>query len=624
MNTHNTLAEDIYREKADDLKLSAISFPGKGESSFAEGTDSEIRGAVVNKADALLHAEYPLITLSDYRLFSRTGNRVIFEEKYFARRRMLTMLCVAECLEGKGRYTDRILDGLYLILDETTWCLPAHNTCIRDAKPLEIPDPQRPVIDLFAAETAAIVGLAESVLREQLKRISPVICERVESEIEKRIVTPYLSYHFWWMGNGEESMCNWTPWITQNVLLAVFSREDGHIPAEKRRAVLQQAVKSIDYFLDEYGEDGCCDEGAQYYSHAGLCLFGCIDVLDRITDGAFRYMYDDTLVRNIASYIRKMYVGDGYYINYADCSPFPGRRGVRDYLFAVNTHNEAYAVFASEDYRQTPAEDRIEPEEENLYYHLLQLMYHGQMMKHTGKMPQAEDCYFESTGVLIARDEHFTLAVKAGDNGDSHNHNDVGSITLYRDSRPFLIDLGVETYTEKTFSKERYSIWTMQSMYHNTVSFAVAGGGEAPPAIAQHDGEGYAASDVAVSLFGEEASISFEMAGAYDDDRIRSCRRTVKLIKGKEIILEDSFDTDPELRPVLTFMLYDRPEISESEEITDIEVSGLGRIRACGIARVVVETCPVNDERLRTAWKHECYRLLLYVRGDSARTLITL
>ena len=30
-----------------------------------------------------------------------------------------------------------------------------------------------------------------------------------------------------------------------------------------------------------------------------------------------------------------------------------------------------------------------------------------------------------------------------------------------------LIDVGVETYTAKTFSGSRYDIWTMQSAFHN-------------------------------------------------------------------------------------------------------------------------------------------------------------
>ncbi|MFR2781088.1 MAG: heparinase II/III family protein [Clostridium sp.] len=75
--------------------------------------------------------------------------------------------------------------------------------------------------------------------------------------------------------------------------------------------------------------------------------------------------------------------------------------------------------------------------------------------------------FYPSTGLFIARDSRFCLAVKAGDNDDSHNHNDTGSFTIYKDGKPLFADIGVETYQAKTFSPQRYEIWTMQSAYHN-------------------------------------------------------------------------------------------------------------------------------------------------------------
>ena len=53
-------------------------------------------------------------------------------------------------------------------------------------------------------------------------------------------------------------MNNWTIWCTQNVLMtAALWEEDEEIS----RAILQKAAKSADFFLAEYGDDGCCDEG---------------------------------------------------------------------------------------------------------------------------------------------------------------------------------------------------------------------------------------------------------------------------------------------------------------------------------------------------------------------------
>ena len=618
MNTHNTLAEDIYSKVSKTLQLNMLRFPADGEDSFENGIGDDVRDSILERAGSLLEQEYPVITLSDYRIFSRTGDRDSFENKYFTRRKMLTSLVTAECIEGKGRFLDKILDGMYLIMDETTWCIPAHNTYIRDEKQLEIPDTERPVIDLFAAETAAILGVAENVLRDSLNRISPLIGDRIDGEIDRRILKPYLSYHFWWMGNGLEPMCNWTVWITQNILLAVFSRQKDHVDEKALYKVLEQAVRSVDYFLDEYGEDGCCNEGAQYYSHAGLCLFGCIDVLDRITDGAFKCMYEDRLVRSIASYILKMYVGDGYYINYADCSPFPGRRGIRDYLFALNTANASYAAFAAGDYKGMTVDEQTEPDEQNLYYHLLQLMYHNRVMAHEDTEIIVGDSFFKSVGLFVARDDRYTLAVKAGNNADSHNHNDVGSITLYKDRKPYLIDIGVETYTAKTFSDRRYEIWTMQSVYHNTVNFMDEDSIDGKPDIAQRDGEAYGAADVRTETSDRESVIEFEMADAYGDSRIESCRRKVRLVRGEAVLIEDSFCMKPGVRAVLTMMLYERPEIIADKDGGNIvvKVGTLGEIKARGIEKAETEVCPIADERLKIAWKHECYRVLLYVDGD--------
>lgn len=47
-------------------------------------------------------------------------------------------------------------------------------------------------------------------------------------------------------------------------------------------------------------------------------------------------------------------------------------------------------------------------------------------------------------------------------NLERHNHNDIGQFIVYADGKPVIIDVGVETYTAKTFSERRYEIWTME------------------------------------------------------------------------------------------------------------------------------------------------------------------
>ena len=74
--------------------------------------------------------------------------------------------------------------------------------------------------------------------------------------------------------------------------------------------------------------------------------------------------------------------------------------------------------------------------------------------------PETEFCY-------MTNKNGFFVATKGGYNNESHNHNDAGTFSLYLNTTPIFIDAGVGTYTRQTFSSERYSIWTMQSNYHN-------------------------------------------------------------------------------------------------------------------------------------------------------------
>ncbi|MBP3240331.1 MAG: heparinase II/III family protein [Oribacterium sp.] len=89
--------------------------------------------------------------------------------------------------------------------------------------------------------------------------------------------------------------------------------------------------------------------------------------------------------------------------------------------------------------------------------------------------------------------------------------NDVGSFILYKNKKPFIIDLGVGSYTKKTFSKDRYDIWTMQSQYHNLPNFYDAEG----HLIMEHDGEDFRATDVICHMDETGAELSMELRKAY-------------------------------------------------------------------------------------------------------------
>ena len=542
---------------------------------------------LIERGNAALQATWPTITATDTLDYTRTGARVFFEKKYFTRRHLLNDLVMAECVTMQGQYIDAIIDGVWSICEESGWQLPPHNSYIRDTPALALPDASRPVLDLFNCETAASLALIYHLLGSKLDAAAPDITGRLLYEINRRVITPYLTQHFWWMGCGDEKMCNWTPWCTQNVLLCATLTPQSD---EMRKTICEKSVNSLHSFLKDYGDDGCCDEGAKYYGHAGLCLFVALEVLGDIAP-----WYTNEKIRNIADFIRQMHVGEDYYINFADCPPILDPPNALVYLFGKRTNNVDLSAFAAEGIRRrgvyTPSEDL------SLYTRITELFCAEEIQAYTKKPTPPSDKYFPTTGVLVARDSRTTLAVKAGDNNDNHNHNDVGSITLYFDAKPFLIDVGVGSYTRDTFSDNRYSIWTMQSAFHNLPTFN---------GVMQSAGANYKAANVDCRIEEEETFISMDIAGAYPQEaQVARYNRTVCLKKEIGIFVCDEYTG---MYPAELSLLFGSCPIVLGDII---EVSDRGKIVTTGAEDIRIETIAISDPILQKTWKNELYRVII-------------
>ena len=117
----------------------------------------------------------------------------------------------------------------------------------------------------------------------------------------------------------------------------------------------------------------------------------------------------------------------------------------------------------------------------------------------------APDDYGRAFAIGIALNLIY-VAAQAASNGRSHAHNDSGSFILFHNGNPIFIDVGPEAYTAKTFSKDRYSLWTMQSAFHNLPTIGD---------VMQHDGTTYRAGDLDYSSDDARATFRANLAPAY-------------------------------------------------------------------------------------------------------------
>ena len=554
----------------------------------------KVRKDIIATAEKEAEGGFPYLPLSLYRDFSITGSRDGYQKPYFQKRKLLSDLVIAEAIEGKGRFIPLIEDGIWSLLSEPVWTIPAHNTYIRDAEQPDTPLIERPILDLFQCETGEILSLTASILADSL---SPILRQDIEHALRTRILEPYITDHFWWMGN-DGPLNNWAPWCTQNVLLSVLTLP---LSEKEARKVLKTAVSTLDQYIFSFPEDGGCDEGASYYHAAALALWGALHVIALSTGYDMHDVFAEGKIKAMAEYIEKVHVSGDIYLNFADCSPKAGHLTAREYLFGKAVGSQALihhaALDADNDWRESD-------NDYNLFYKYIALSSWDEIREEAARKIDIEKprfTMFSGTGLAIYRQDGITFAIKGGHNGESHNHNDAGSIILYKGKKPCLIDIGVETYTKTTFSKDRYTLLPMRSSYHNVVNF---------PPLEQHDGEEYRAETLMMS----EKGVSFDLTGAYESGKgLRKYARNVSFDKGI-ISIAEIFDSDNPA--VLSLLSTEKPVIrSRSVRWESFKASFSGKITGS------VETIEITDARLRIAWPKRIYRALITLPGPISWTI---
>ncbi|MBT4511579.1 MAG: hypothetical protein HOC20_05140, partial [Chloroflexi bacterium] len=192
-------------------------FPRYDERSFWQELPQRTIDSQLQRAEKNVGQPWPELPATLYMEFATIGNRSNYETSYFERRTRLADLVLAECMEGKGRFTGEIVNGLWLILEESSWTLPAHIGAQRAGKGL--PDRNEPIVALFSAETSGLIAWTIYLLEDQLDEVSPLIVPHSKKEVKERILDPCLERDdFWWMSFNTDHINNWNPWVNSNWL----------------------------------------------------------------------------------------------------------------------------------------------------------------------------------------------------------------------------------------------------------------------------------------------------------------------------------------------------------------------------------------------------------------------
>ena len=413
-----------------------------------------VRSDCIQEAEKLLGTKWDPLPASVFLQYKRDGNRTNFERLSFGRRQRLATLVMAEVFENKGRFLDDIGNGIWAICEESFWGVPAHIGVQK--KGTDLPDVSEPIVDLFVAETASLLAWTDYLLGPQLDTVSPLIRERIRMEEERRILTPCLDRDdFWWMGFGpRKDVNNWNPWICSNWLTAALLNEQNEA---RRQKSVAKIMRALDNFLDIYPEDGGCDEGPGYWGRAGASLFDCLELLKTATAGKID-LYQEPLVQKIGQYIYKVYIKDDYYVNFADASARITPEAGLIYRYGKRINDPQMMGFGAFLAKQQGLAQNLRVSRNGSLGRLLPDLFR---LNELTSAPSSGAVARRSLATQSGGDDRplcawlrpgLYLAAKGGHNAESHNHNDVGNFIVYSDGRPLLIDVGVGTYTSKTFS----------------------------------------------------------------------------------------------------------------------------------------------------------------------------
>lgn len=516
------------------------------------------KGALyIEQAEKDLDTPYPLLRATVFMQFVRNGNRTNYEEVCFARRTMLFNFLFAELAERKGRFTDRIIDGVWLLMEESTWVLPAHNRSGETNEVVSLPDRFHTAeendditsIDLFSASAGAMLAILWKYSADILDPESPTIRKRLLAQLRQRILLPFYHYERdWWMGYRGNVLNNWTPWIISNVLtvLAICEEDD-----EKRVFAVQKSLDILDRFTKTYPEDGGCDEGPGYWHHAGASYFDCLELLWDLSGGKID-LFGEPFVRRMCEYIMNVSVTKDRYLNFSDAAsllhpsyPVIARMGRRTGSPLLCD----FAAYVNDSPRNCAVNDWT-----NAYRALANL---AENVPQTSSFVPAPYTYFPNLQVAVTRepDGGMYLALKGGHNGESHNHNDVGQFILFDGETPLIMDAGVEKYCRDTFDpKKRYTLWAMRAKYHNIPELN---------GVEQQPGGKFRAKTV--SYDEDTGRFTLELKNAYPEEAgVISYVRSAWL-QNHTATITDKLEMQPDSRAEFHYLTVSEPTIKDGK-----------------------------------------------------------
>lgn len=409
---------------------------------FREGVEK-----IQAEAKGLKSTDPPFLRASKYLDFQRNGDREQYQNLLSERARFLNAFSLAECFQGRGDYLDPLMDILWAYCEESDWCYPAHTK--------GLVNPPLPAIDLRSTRVSLDLAVADYVFNDALL---PEVRQRIHYELQQRTFLPFLSREFGWM----TSRHNWNAVCNGNIIrAALLVIED----RDQLAQIITRAQNSLEYFLEGFDQDGGTAEGIGYWNYgfshfvqAGWFLNSCSRTAGQLD------LFAPQLVKDIACFPMRAELSPGMYPSFSD--------GGEKIEFSFGWISAVAEACGLEDLKAF-IQARKGPK--GSVASLDGFLQEALLLKdaETAQPFLAEKSnFFSGIEWFISRadpaeTDGLVIAAQGGNNGENHNHNDVGNMILHYKGESILADLGAPVYDRGFFSSRRYSYLAARSLGHS-------------------------------------------------------------------------------------------------------------------------------------------------------------
>ena len=294
----------------------------------------------------------------------------------------------------------------------------------------------------------------------------------------------------------------------------------------------------MECYLASYKDDGMCVEGVGYWAF-GFGFFASYAMLEKEITGGEVDWFARPKVKEIAKFLQKTFLQRDVLVTFSDSSV------KQKYFFSLP--HMLRSVYGDEIEPLPPDLGLVVEDNTHFNFALRSIIYYSKDNLSDGVR---NDVTYASEGssYFFKRKGDYGFAAKGGNNGESHNHIDVGTFIIARNNKQIIADVGAGPYEEGYHTDKRYTFFNPSAYAHSIPLFDGVGEDD----IRRDD----------VVVFYDETSerASMDIAIAYGKDFVRSVKREFAFYEDK-ITLSDTFDLSEKKQITERFITLCEPKL---------------------------------------------------------------